>query len=276
MSESSSGLNASWLRLRTNHSSPFSDLSDTEIPLPVLSSRSRGVRPPSCDSGIASPLPSDSFKYLTWHELEEHDVQGNQIRCPRVREGPSEEERFFRGEHHTLCARKKLTENEKWEQRLQENWENCMSLNLSYQDLGDLYQVENCKRILRRLIRVERLWLVDNSLTDLSAICLPRCKELKLSRNHFTSFKQLPKLPAIQHLSLDENNIETLHGLCALRHTPLESLVLQRNPCEFHDNYRQLVFSNLPNLKMLDGILKLPEDCPPPETNFMSKICTIL
>lgn len=47
-------------------------------------------------------------------------------------------------------------------------------LNLSFQDLGDLYQVENLKRILRRLIRVEKLWLVDNSLTDLSAIRLPR------------------------------------------------------------------------------------------------------
>lgn len=47
-------------------------------------------------------------------------------------------------------------------------------LNLSFQDLGDLYQVENFKRILRRLIRVEKLWLVDNSLTDLSAIRLPR------------------------------------------------------------------------------------------------------
>ncbi|XP_053163020.1 uncharacterized protein LOC128349873 [Hemicordylus capensis] len=276
MSESSSGLNTSCLRFCTSHSSPCSDLSDTEILLPVLSSRNRGILQPSCDSGIASPLPSDSFKYLTWHELEDHDVQGSQIRCPRVREGPSEEERFFRGEHHTLPTRKQMTEKNKWEQRLQENWENCMSLNLSYQDLGDLYQVENFKRILRRLIRVERLWLVDNSLTDLSATCLPRCKELKLSRNHFTSFKQLPKIPEIRHLSLDENNIETLHGLSDLRHTPLESLVLKRNPCEFHENYRQLVFSNLPKLKMLDGILKLPEDCPPLETNFLSKICTIL
>ncbi|POI22266.1 hypothetical protein CIB84_013986 [Bambusicola thoracicus] len=47
-------------------------------------------------------------------------------------------------------------------------------LNLSFQDLGDLYQVENFRRILQRLIRVEKLWLVDNSLTDLSAIRLPR------------------------------------------------------------------------------------------------------
>lgn len=47
-------------------------------------------------------------------------------------------------------------------------------LNISFQDLGDPYQVENFNRILRRLIRVETLWLVDNSLIDLSAIRLPR------------------------------------------------------------------------------------------------------
>ncbi|KAJ7325276.1 hypothetical protein JRQ81_018296 [Phrynocephalus forsythii] len=276
MSESSSGLNTSCLRFCTSHSSPCSDLSDIDNPLPVLSSRNRGRQQPSCDSGIASPLPSDSFKYLTWLELEEHDVQGSQIRCPRVREGPSEEERFLRGEHHALYPRKQVTEKEKWEQRLQEDWENCVDLNLSYQDLGDLYQIENCTRILRRLIRVERLWLVDNSLSDLSAICLPRCKELKLNKNHFTSFKQLPKIPTIQHLSLEENNIETLDGLSALRRTPLQSLVLRRNPCEFHENYRQLVFSSLPNLKVLDGIVKLPEDSPQSETSFLSKICTIL
>lgn len=32
-------------------------------------------------------LPSDYFKYLTWHEVEQHDIQGSQLRCPRVREG---------------------------------------------------------------------------------------------------------------------------------------------------------------------------------------------
>ncbi|XP_039178750.1 leucine-rich repeat-containing protein 9-like [Crotalus tigris] len=168
-----------------------------------------------------------------------------------------------------------MTEKERWEQWLQEDWENCVSLNLSYQDLGDPYQIDNCKRILRRLIRVERLWLVDNSLTDLSAINLPRCKELKLSKNHFTSFRQLPKIPEIQHLFLDENNITALNELSALRYAPLESLILKRNPCEFQENYRQLVFFNLPNLKMLDGILKMPEDCLPLGRNFFSKICTI-
>uniref|UniRef100_A0A8D0L969 Uncharacterized protein n=1 Tax=Sphenodon punctatus TaxID=8508 RepID=A0A8D0L969_SPHPU len=206
---SSSGLNTS-TRVCTSYPSHCSDLSDTNTPLPVLS-RNRGILQQSCDSGISSPLPSDSCKYLTWRDLEGHDVRGSQIRCPRVRAGKSE---------NLLKV--------------------LLNLNLSFQDLGDPYQLENFNKILWRLIRVERLWLVDNSLTDLSAIRLPRCTELNVNKNHFTSFKQLPKIPQIQHLSLTENNIETLNGISFLRHTPLESLILKRNPCEFQENYRQL------------------------------------
>lgn len=51
-------------------------------------------------------------------------------------------------------------------------------LNLSYQDLGDPFQSENFLRILRRLIRVEKLQLVSNSLTDLSSVRLPRLEPL--------------------------------------------------------------------------------------------------
>ncbi|XP_063264307.1 protein tilB homolog isoform X2 [Prinia subflava] len=257
MSESSSGLTTSNQKFFQSYSSCCSILSEAHNVLP----QNRGILGQSWDSRPPFPLPSDSFKYLGWCDLEEQGVRGNQLRCPRVREGPSEEELFFRKEEHTLKKRKQLSDTEKWERRLQENWENCAELNLSFQDLGDLYQVENFKRILRRLIRVEKLWLVDNSLTDLSAIRLPR---------------QLPKIPQIQHLSLAENNITTLSGISDLRHTPLESLTLKRNPCEFQERYRQIVFSNLPNLKMLDGIPKLPEDCSPPAVRFFYRMCTIL
>ncbi|XP_027541666.1 uncharacterized protein LOC113968885 isoform X2 [Neopelma chrysocephalum] len=275
MSESSSGLTTSNEKFSKSYPSCCPILRDTH-PIPPGLSQGRGIIRPNCDSGLPSPLPSDSFKYLGWCDIEEHDVRGNQLRCPRVREGPPEEELFFRREEHTLKKRKQVTDTEKWEKRLQENWENCAELNLSFQDLGDVYQVENFKRILRRLIRVEKLWLVDNSLTDLSAIRLPRCRELNVNKNHFRSFKQLPKIPQIQHLSLAENNIVTLSGISDFRHTPLESLILKRNPCEFQEKYRQLVFSSLPNLKMLDGIPKLPEDCSPPDIGFFYKMCTIL
>ncbi|KAF3827282.1 hypothetical protein GH733_002768, partial [Mirounga leonina] len=166
-------------------------------------SRNRTFHPRS-DSGISSLLPSDSFKYLTWHKVEQHDIQGSQLHCPRVREGPSTEELLFRQEECTLPALKRVLEKNKWETWLQENWEDCTG-------------------------------------------------------------------KKIQHLSLAENHIESLTGLSSLWCTPLESLTLKRNPCEFHPNYWRQVFSCLPNLKMLDGILKLPEDSSPPETNIFSK-----
>ncbi|XP_075426742.1 uncharacterized protein LOC142466022 isoform X1 [Ascaphus truei] len=275
MSESSSGVNTSSNSFSKSYSSHCSDLSDSNTPLPVLSSR--GVLQQRCDSGISSPLPCDAFKYLTWHKLKEHDVQGTQIQCPRVREGPTSDELVMRGEAILLQEEIHVTDKEIWQQRLQENWENCVNVNLSFQGLGDPYQQRNFHRILRRLIRVERLWLVDNALKDLSAIRLPRCKELNLSRNHFISFKQLPKMPVIQHLSLAANNIETFSGLTDLKHTPLESLILKSNPCEFLENYRLQVFSSLPNLEILDGLPKLPEDwSTSEESGFLSSKCTIL
>ncbi|CAD7690954.1 unnamed protein product [Nyctereutes procyonoides] len=270
MSESSSGRNTS-SQICPSSSSYYSDPNESHAWSAL--SRNRTLHP-RLDSGISSLLPSDSFKYLTWHEVEQ-DIRGSQLRCPRVREGPSTEELLFRQEEYTWPAQKRVLEKNKWEKWLQENWEDCTNLNLSFQDLGDPYQVANFHRILRRLIRVETLWLVDNSLVDLSAIRLPRCRVLNMNKNHLTSFKQLPKIPQIQHLSLAENHIESLTGLSSLWSTPLESLTLRRNPCEFHQNYRKRVFSCLPNLKMLDGILKLPEDSSPPETNIFSKICIV-
>ncbi|XP_045412589.1 uncharacterized protein LOC123641711 [Lemur catta] len=237
MSESSSGQNTSSPEICPSNSSYYSNASKAHTRSAL--SRSRRTFHPRLDSGISSLLPSDSCKYLTWHKVEQHDIQGSQLRCPRVREGPSEEELLFRQEECALPPRKRVLEKSKWETWLQENWEDCKNLNISFQDLGDAYQVENFNRILRRLIRVETLWLVDNSLVDLSAIRLPSCRILNMNKNHLTSFKQLPKIPQIQHLSLAENHIETLTGLSSLRHTPLESLILKRNPCEFHQNYRK-------------------------------------
>ncbi|XP_066565490.1 protein tilB homolog isoform X2 [Amia ocellicauda] len=260
MSESSSGVVTSSDSFPKSYSSRYSDLSDTNTSLAVVS-RNRQTEEQSPDSGIASPLPSDRFRFITWYKLGEHAIQGDQLNSPRVREGPSEEDVILRGQENYIIARRQKEERKKWEERLHENWENCVDLNLSYQDLGDSYQLENFCRILRRLIRVERLQLVDNSLKDLSSIRLPR---------------QLPKIPQIQHLSLAENNIATLHDLSELGTSPLESLTLKRNPCEFQEDYRSQVFSSLPKLKLLDGIPKLPSDCLPSESTTASRMCIIL
>ncbi|XP_070560552.1 acidic leucine-rich nuclear phosphoprotein 32-related protein-like [Ptychodera flava] len=133
-------------------------------------------------------------------------------------------------------------------------------MNLSYQDLGHRYQKENLIRILKRLIRVERLDMADNSLTDIQAVTFPRCTHLTLCMNYINSFQKLPKCPQLKELNLACNHIETLDGLNVLRKTYLESLDLRRNPVVVTDNYRYRVFQTLPNLKELDGIPKLQSD----------------
>uniref|UniRef100_A0A671LRP3 Uncharacterized protein n=1 Tax=Sinocyclocheilus anshuiensis TaxID=1608454 RepID=A0A671LRP3_9TELE len=221
---SSSGVNTSSESFPKSHSH-YSELSDTHTPFSVE------LTP---DSGIV--LPSSRFRFASWHWLEEHDVRGDQLACPRVREG----KRSFGVTLllYIFSVKRREDEGQKWEERLQENWENCVVLNLSYQDLGDPYQLENFIRILRRLIRVECLQLVDNALRDLSSVRLPRCKILNLHQNNLTSICQLPKVPEIQHLCLSENSISSLGELSLLRSTPLRSLTLKRNPCQFLEDYR--------------------------------------
>ncbi|XP_054649613.1 leucine-rich repeat-containing protein 9 [Dunckerocampus dactyliophorus] len=169
-------------------------------------------------------------------------------------------------------------EGQSWEERKQENWENCLELNLSYQDLGDPFQQENFLRILRRLIRVEQLQLVDNSLSNLSSVRLPRCRILNLHRNHLVCLLQLPKLPAVEQLCLSENAISCLGGLDTLRNSPLRSLNLSLNPVTFTEDYRARVFSCLPNLEVLDGVPKLPEDNLHTGLHFpqITRMCNIL
>ncbi|MCI4379372.1 hypothetical protein PGIGA_G00227300 [Pangasianodon gigas] len=271
MSESSSGVNTSSGSFPKSHSSHYSEVSDTHTPLSVEHTTDSGI--------VATPLPSSRFRFTSWHQIEETDVRGDQLACPRVREGPVEDDHALRSRQiFNKNSRRKRRENDEqtWEERLQENWENCTELNLSYQDLGDAYQLENFRRILRRLIRVEHLQLVDNALCDLSSIRLPRCKSLNLHRNHLKSLAQLPKIPAIEQLCVSENNISSLAELKLLEHTPLHTLTLRHNPCEFLEDYRSRVFSYLPKLKVLDGIPKLPEDSVPPCFPESSRLCIIL
>ncbi|KAM3615723.1 uncharacterized protein V6R79_006745 [Siganus canaliculatus] len=258
-----------------SHLSQYSDLGVTRTPLCVDQSPDSGL--------VSTPLPSSQFQFVSWHRLEQCDITGDQLACPRVREGPSEEELYQR-EGDDICLelgrrrRRRLGEGQRWEERLQENWENCLELNLSYQDLGDPFQQENFLRILRRLIRVEKLQLVDNSLTNLSSVRLPRCQVLNLQRNYLVCLRQLPKLPAVEHLCLSENAISSLGGLGALRNSPLRSLNLTHNPVSFTQDYRARVFLCLPKLEVLDGTPKLPEDSLPDRPVFpeANRMCSIL
>ncbi|XP_048398276.1 uncharacterized protein LOC125457735 [Stegostoma tigrinum] len=236
MSESSSGVNISSGSLPKTQSSPWLIVTEPCISLPVTC-RSKESSKQNHDSGILSPLPSNKFKFRTWHELEGNNIKGAQLHCPRIRTGPPQQHLSLQ-DRRTSPERKESQSQDTQDQRLLENWENCLEVNLSYQGLGDSYQLKNFYKILHRLIRVEKLQLMDNFLIDLSSVRLPRCKELNLNKNHLTSFEQLPKIPQIQHLSVTENNIVTLRGLSKLRETPIESLTLKRNPCQFQDKYR--------------------------------------
>lgn len=70
------------------------------------------------------------------------------------------------------------------------------------------------------------------------AFALCRCRILNLHRNHLVCLRQLPKLPAVEHLCLSENAISSLQGLGALESSPLRSLNLTHNPVTFTQDYR--------------------------------------
>ncbi|KAF3848090.1 hypothetical protein F7725_021118, partial [Dissostichus mawsoni] len=205
-----------------SHSSQCSDLRVTRTPLSVDQSPDSGL--------VATPLPSSRFRFVSWHRLEQCDVTGDQLTCPGSEKG-----------HQMRSCSKERGKTSVWREggegggrrrkdndgRIDCKRTGRTELNLSYQDLGDPFQKENFLRILRRLIRVEKLQLVDNSLTNLSSVRLPRM--LNLQRNHLMCLRQLPKLPAVEHLSLSENAIGSLGGLGALGVSPLRSLNLSRN-----------------------------------------------
>lgn len=223
------------------------------------------------------PLPASKYRYSKWHELEDMDIKGNMLRSPRVRRNPrgfklenmrklDEEEKLEYGDSDddefriSLPLKKNKPKRVRNYKNKMENWENAESANLSYQDLGDPYQKKEFQRVLRRLIRCENLQLIENSIQDLSTVLLPRCTHLYLQRNFITDLRKLPRAPLLEHLSLQQNNVESLKGLEVLRKTGIQSLVLKGNPIELDPNYRQHVFRILPNLQLLDGIPRLDSD----------------
>eukprot|EP00794_Sanderia_malayensis_P015448 gene15448-17030_t len=221
------------------------------------------------------PLPSSKYRYTKWYEIENIPISSSMLKAPRVRRAPKcyekttidtiqEEDENYLGidlESGVQPAkRKKKGKGRKKHFRAIENWETCECVNLSYQDLGHRYQWKEFYHILRRLVRCSEIELIEDSLTDLHTVAFPSCKTLYLQRNYLTSLKKLPKLPNIEHLSLQQNNISSLDGLEVLQRSRLKSLILEGNPVALEKNYRKNVFRTVPSLLLLDGIPKLPCD----------------
>ncbi|RUS88861.1 hypothetical protein EGW08_003406 [Elysia chlorotica] len=229
----------------------------------------------------ASDLPTRKLQFSQWHELRTTEVKGDQLKAPRIRAGPSDKHRQFyelvddddSKIHHDLHGRQRTQLRDDLE-----NWEHATLASFTRQELHHGYQKSNLSRVLGRLRKVVYLNLKDNELLNLSSFSFPKCEYLNLDSNDMTSLKQLPSIPRIKHLTIQDNGVSTLDGLSSLRSTPLEELYLSGNPVAFKIGYRYMVFSMLPNLRILDGVLRQEEDLNMPEkcqSDLTEGRCTI-
>ena len=155
-----------------------------------------------------------------------------------------------------LCCCGWKTAREELEEELHlEGLDSAETINLSYQELGDDYQITHLRAILRGLKRAKRLILNDNDLSKLSDLRLPPSLEtLYVCRNEFTSFLDLPTCPNLKVLDASDNHIASLDGLLGL-FPKLEALVLTGNPITREADYRSRVKKlGLSGLTKLDHI----------------------
>ena len=92
---------------------------------------------------------------------------------------------------------------------------------------------------MKRLYRCNKAFLGFNQITNhLRGIHLPSITEIYLQGNWINSFQDLPIMPLVRIINLEENDIQNLHGLKKFAKT-LEELVLEGTPLSFENNYRQ-------------------------------------
>ncbi|XP_041378429.1 uncharacterized protein LOC121390629 [Gigantopelta aegis] len=246
----------------TSQTQSSDDFGQSTVPLTVVSLNQQADSFRQQQKAVPE-LPSAKFQYSVWHDLKFVEVRGDELKAPRVRKAPVEEEKVLykvvdeenKAVHHSIMGKEKTQHKIKME-----NWESAKYVSLSYQELNDRYQQNNMYRILARLRLVEYLNLPHNSITDISQFSFPKCEFLNLNNNYIASFKSLPKLPCIKYLLLETNSVGSLDGLRRFRSSGLEELYLAANPITFVPGYRSRVFQILPRLLMLDGIPKLESD----------------
>lgn len=248
------------------------------VPIVLITTQEDGDEDESQDEwSEILPLPASKYRYTKWHEIENITVGSTMLRAPRIRKAPLcyKKDTIYAIEEHENSdsdidiesggkalksgKKKKRKKRQDFRNKL-ENWQTCNCVNLSYQDLGHGFQSKDFFKVLRKLVRCIEIQLIENSFTDLHTLCFPSCARLYLQRNLLASFKKLPRLPNVEHLSLQQNSIQSLEGLEIFRNSRLKSLILDGNPVSLEKDYRKRVFQILPMLKLLDELPKLPCD----------------
>lgn len=229
---------------------------------------------------VLPKLPSHKFRYSVWHDLRETCLTGDQLHAPRVRAGPPEKDKQFHQIiedglpiHHHLSGKQRQVYTSQFE-----NWEQAKVINLCYQELQHEYQRTNFIRILSRCQSAELINVSHNNIISLGSLTFPSCIHFNANFNYIKFITRLPSLPKVKTITATNNAIESLDGLKKYRGcSHLEELYLSGNPVTFYPNYRQRVFTVLPQLKVLDGIPRLPADTEivEPEDSGGSS-CTIL
>lgn len=225
-------------------------------------------------------LPSHKFRYSVWHDLRQTCLTGDQLHAPRVRAGPPEKEKQFNKViedglpiHHDLLGKRRQNHMNELE-----NWQSAEVINLCYQELSHEYQWKNFYRILWKCQSAVTINVSYNAIKSLKKMKFSSCEFINMHANYIGSIKDFPSLPRAKKIVATDNNIRTLDGLSHLHGSPLEELYLSGNNCSFEINYRQKVFRALPNLRILDGVARLPSDSEFVKDNTLPEKsgCTIL
>ena len=191
-------------------------------------------------------LRNSIYKFYTWLSISENNVKASDLNAPRVRRAPDDQ---------TPKIDDLQIENSKFK--------NNKILNLPYQELNHEFQVTSFHNILQQCAdssnsnssNLNTMHLQGNQLSDLSRFTFSKLEICYLQHNLFESFSKLPKMgqDSLQFLDLSDNSIKSFKNITTLPRS-LKHLDLRRNPIAFTENYRQRVFSALPNLETLDNM----------------------
>lgn len=110
-------------------------------------------------------------------------------------------------------------------------------INLSFQNLGDPYQMRHFVGLARSFQSIQRMDLSSNDIVTLhgekqgSIGWLPNLEKLSLAHNKIRSFNDLAIFESLLELDLGDNNILSAQG--CVRYKKLTRLVLADNPIEY-------------------------------------------